>query len=82
MADERNLVVDYHGEHNGEKFNLGIDFKLTDEDLQQPVDDFCERVLKPAFSLLLDQIDRKHGRPTRTERLIAEVKAAFELSKT
>lgn len=73
MNGERNLVVDFYGEHNGEKFQKGIDFSLTDEDLALPIDQFCERLLKPAFGMLLDSIAKKRGLPTSHDRLMADL---------
>lgn len=68
-----NLKVDYI---NGD-INLGVDFRLTDEDLALPIDEFCERLLKPAFAALLDNIARKRGLPTSLDKFMAEAKVLF-----
>jgi hypothetical protein len=67
-----NFRLDYMPD--GETAQMGVDFDLTEADLDLPAEDVVAKFFHPAISMLLDQIRKKAGKPTRHELLMAEAK--------
>jgi hypothetical protein len=59
---------------DGENVDCGVDFNLSDADLDMDPDELIKRIFTPATQLLLDTVRKKLGKPTRHDLVMAEAK--------
>jgi hypothetical protein len=57
---------------DGETVDCGVDFDLSEADLDLHPDELMKRIFAPATLMLLDTVRTKLGKPTRHEMIMAE----------